>query len=206
MRRLTLIAIVVMAAGLAAGCGGAMAGKSTFKPGPMPEGGSFDGVWMTDFGRMELTETGGNVTGLYEGEMRYGRIEGHVNGDLLYFKWTQWDERLRGKPRETNGHGVYKYAIEQVKDHKKHKIVGEWGFGDSEVGNVWNGNKLTEGKKKLKPKEAGPAVMDDDYEASSGFEDGQKNMPTSPDEAGSLKEPEPEKKEQNNETVDSLFE
>jgi hypothetical protein len=206
MRRLTIIAIAALVAAFAGSCGGSLAGKSTLKPGPMPEGGNFDGVFMTDFGRMELTETGGNITGLYEGEMRYGRIEGHVDGDLLYFKWTQWDERLRGKPRETSGHGVFKYDIELIKDHKRHTISGEWGFGDSEVGNLWKGNKLTEGKKKLKPKEAGPAVMDDDYEAAQGFEDGQKDMPTSTDDTGSLKEPAPEKKEEGDSTVDSLFE
>lgn len=172
-RAITLVILSFLAA---TGCGGASSARSGWKPGPMPASGDFDGVYNSDFGRLELSAQGNTVLGLYEGDTHHGRIEGTVKGDLMRFSWVQWKEDMQGKLRETRGRGVFRYIVEphQVGDQVKedHSLEGTWGYGNSEVGSPWRAWKALRGKKQLKPHEerlnemqAGP-----DYQESVGFE------------------------------------
>jgi hypothetical protein len=140
---------------VAAGCGGNK--EALYQRGPMPPMGNFDGVYQSDFGRLELTVQGNKVTGLYEKNEKFGRIEGEIKSNLLFFRWTQWDAGLKGKPRETTGRGVFQYMVDEYemaggKVKTSHWLKGFWAYGRNEPTNGWNAYKLGEkAKKKLKP-------------------------------------------------------
>jgi hypothetical protein len=149
----------------------------------MPASGDFDGVYGSDWGRMELTVSGDKVLGLFEAEKRHGRIEGAVTGDLLHFAWTQWNEDMQGKIRQTTGRGVFRYIVQTqaVGDDLKeeHGLEGTWGYDNSEVGNSWRASKNPQGKKQLQPREQEKNEMQTglDYGGSPGFE-GDESQPS----------------------------
>ena len=168
---LGLIIYVVLA-----GCGGNK--QALYQKGPMHPEGNFDGVYQSDFGRLELTVQGNKVTGLYEKNEKAGRIEGEVKKNLLFFRWTQWDSGLKGKPRETTGRGVFQYMVDEYemaggKIKTSHWLKGFWGYERNEPTNAWNAYKLGEkAKKKLQPFDPneGWDQEEDEYEESS-FDD-----------------------------------
>jgi hypothetical protein len=161
----------------AIGCGGSQkAARVEIAPRPLPEGGNFDGVFQSPaYGRMEFTVQGANVIGLYEGERHYGKIEGTINGDVLNFTWTQWQQDLQGKERTSTGHGYFRYAIEEEKtttsSKKVHRLNGEWGYDADNAGNPWKAVKLSERtKKQLKPHGASGGDEGEDLSQSAGFD------------------------------------
>jgi hypothetical protein len=166
-----------LSAFLAAACGGsAHVVKSKWKPGPMPAAGNFDGVYGSDFGRLEITVSGDAAIGLYEADKHYGRLEGKVDGDLLHFSWTQWNEDMQGKLRETTGRGVFRYIVttQTMGDRvdEEHSLDGTWGYGASEAGNSWRANKNPRANKQLQPREQAKTEMQTGpaYQESVGFE------------------------------------
>ena len=191
-----------------AGCGGAQGQLANVQPEPMPAGGDWDGVYQSPaYGRMEFTVDGNQVTGLYEGERHFGRIDGTFEGDLLTFKWTQWKSDLQGKQRETTGHGYFKYVLQveqaTTKTREVHRLEGEWGFGESMVGNPWSAVKLSKRAKKiLEPHQvADTEDSGDDLGASAGFDVGGDSAPEP-----SAPEPEPEEEpEESAPSIDDLF-
>ncbi|MBX3272912.1 MAG: hypothetical protein KF729_21800 [Sandaracinaceae bacterium] len=116
------------------GCGGG--GGANIPEGPMPQGGSFTGVWHSpQYGRMEMTQTGGQVVGTYEKDERRGRIQGTVHGNVMRFEWSESREMVVGRPVTTRGRGYFRYQIDAAGDHV---IQGEWGVDDnSSGGGVW---------------------------------------------------------------------
>jgi hypothetical protein len=164
-------------AGIVVGCGGAHKGPAKYQKGPMPPDGVFDGVYQSDFGRLELTaEANGQVTGLYEADQHNGRIEGTIEDNLLFFSWTQWNQEMRGKIRETNGEGVFEYFIEEVQTTSQtknyHQLKGWWGYSEGEMNNPWNASKLSNrSKKRLKPfNPTADGEGTEEYNASVGFD------------------------------------
>jgi len=164
------IALLLVLAAFSA-CGGAQVMTNPIEPGEPPEGMDFDGVWFSNWGRLELTRNGDEVQGIYEGDRKKGRIDGEIDGDLLRYSWTEWELSLRGKPRETSGHGVFQYAITDVGGNIRHEIKGTWGYGDSDMGGgKWEAAKSKKAKKKLKPFDPDAAVEQFEQDkASSGF-------------------------------------
>jgi len=157
------------------GCGGAQSGSLA---NPMPEGGNFDGVYQSDFGRLEITVNGDFAYGLYEGDRQFGRLEGKLSGTVLRFEWKQWDERLGGKLRESSGRGVFNYILEfkAVGDKQKavHRLEGEWGYGEEQAGNRWNAFKLSDRTKKRLTRRGPDQVQPntgDEQDAGTGFVD-----------------------------------
>jgi hypothetical protein len=124
--------------------------------GPMPPEGNFDGVYQSDFGRLELTASGNRVTGLYESDQFWGRLEGMIDKNLLVFNWHQFNEEMQGKIRETHGKGVFQYIVEEMpmgaQTKKYHRLEGWWSYKEDDLINRWNAAKLSErSKKKLVP-------------------------------------------------------
>jgi hypothetical protein len=200
-----LVAVIAFAAG----CGGSQ-GTAMVQAGKMPPGGNFDGVFQSPaYGRMEFTVDGAEAVGLYEGERHFGRIEGKINGNLMKFHWTQWKEDLQGKVRKSTGRGYFKYAIDQeggaTSTRDVHRLKGEWGYGESEVGNPWGAVKLSvRAKKRLKPRspEAEAGMAEDEEYGASGFD-------TSAEEADApaveMSDPDEEEEEEEAGGVDDLF-
>lgn len=119
---------------LVAGCGG---GGVNIPEGPMPQGGSFTGVWHSpQYGEMHMVQTGSSVVGEYTKDERRGRIQGTTQGNVMRFEWSEERELVAGRPITTRGRGYFRYA---VGDDGDHYIRGEWGH-DSNMsgGGPWN--------------------------------------------------------------------
>ena len=118
-----------------AGCGGG--GLGNISEGPMPEGGSFTGVWHSpQYGEMHLVQTGQQVVGDFTKDERRGRVQGSVSGDVMRFEWSEDREMIAGRPITTRGRGYFRYTIGEDGDHY---IRGEWGNDDAmRGGGPWN--------------------------------------------------------------------
>ncbi len=112
----TISAMVLGAAlSLVGGCGGS---GVNIPQGPMPQGGSFSGVWHSpQYGEMHMVQTGAQVIGEYTKDERRGRIQGTAQGNVLRFEWTEQREMVSGVPVTTRGRGYLVYAIDDARDH-----------------------------------------------------------------------------------------
>lgn len=129
MLRISTRAMIALGVFLFMGCGPA---TTSIKPGTMPEGGSYHGVWhSTQYGRMELCDSSGTVIGEYMKDSRHGRIRGRVTGDLLKFQWEEEKMVVRGRPNVSSGKGYFKLVRT---DEGGYRLEGEWGYGDDEIG------------------------------------------------------------------------
>ncbi|MCA9582616.1 MAG: hypothetical protein KC416_12535 [Myxococcales bacterium] len=117
-------------------CGGA-SGTANVKPESMPPGASFTGVWFSpQYGEMHMRQSGGAVIGEYAKDMRTGRLQGTVTGNLLKFSWTEERELVQGRPTITRGRGYFRLVIGE---DDRQNLLGEWGIDNAEVGGgPWN--------------------------------------------------------------------
>lgn len=206
MKTVGFAVVLVVLLAVSAGCGGSR-GEVKWARGPMPEGGEFDGVYQSDFGRLEITVEGGSsAVGLYESDQYAGRLQGVVKGNLLEFSWTQWNQEMRGKIRETSGKGIFQYVIDKTGGGSKDYVHldGWWGYGDGKMNNRWNAVKLSDrSKKKLTPHNpSAPKNKDDSlYGTTAGFGAGESS------EGGGSAAPQQEDEETQEEDgeVDNLF-
>jgi hypothetical protein len=131
MTRTTLLVLVL----LLAACGGNH-NRANVSPGPMPQGGTFTGVWYSpQYGTMNMVQTGSQVIAEYEKDERRGRIEGTADGNLMRFQWNERRELVSGVPQTNRGRGYF--VLRQ--DNEGFKIIGEWGIDDNETGGgPWN--------------------------------------------------------------------
>ncbi|QQR91872.1 MAG: hypothetical protein IPJ88_09325 [Myxococcales bacterium] len=157
LAKATVFALLLVA------CGG---GSANIKSGPMPKGGSFEGVWFSpQYGRLDLRQTGQIVIGEYTKDERLGRIQGRVAGNVLRFQWTEKRELIQGMPRETQGRGYFVYLIDTDGDHK---LQGEWGHDSEEKGGgPWNAVKSM----KLHPRLSSEDHPEDNAVGQEGVED-----------------------------------
>jgi hypothetical protein len=161
--------IYVIGLAFVVGCGGSVA---SIKSGPMPEGGSFSGVYHSpQYGDMNLVQTGNAVVGEYKKDERIGRINGSVEGDTLHFDWVERRALIRNKPMETRGKGYFKYMIDP--STKEHVIKGEWGVGDQMTGGgPWNAWKSLRAKPHLS-EESESSESSGGTDETSGGQEGQ---------------------------------
>lgn len=121
----TLIALVAVA-----GCGGG--GRANVSAGPMPDGGSYSGIWHSpQYGEMHMAQSGSQIHGCYVMNERVGRIQGSIEGNLMRFEWSERREMVVGRPTLTRGRGYFLY---QVGGDGDHYIEGQWGHDDNESG------------------------------------------------------------------------
>jgi hypothetical protein len=132
--------------------GAAACGPSTpeIKAGNMPDGGNFSGVYFSQqYGTMNMVQNGNAVVGEYESDMRSGKIQGEVQGDLLRFEWIENKAMVSNRATETKGHGYFRYLVDA--GNGQHLLKGEWGLGDKEVGGgPWNAYKAKGKEPQLK--------------------------------------------------------
>jgi len=160
------------------GCGGG--DLADVSPGPMPQGGSFTGVWFSpQYGEMHMIQNGGSVIGEYTKDERRGRIQGTVEGDVLRFEWDERRELVQGLPSTTRGRGYFRYAIGQ---DGHHNVLGEWGHDDAEVGGgPWNAVKSRRRQPRLSTDTSGGSSES----SSSGSESDSLEEESSPPPSGS---------------------
>ncbi len=137
----------------------------------MPSNGTFTGVWFSpQYGRMDLMQQGASVVGEYTKDERHGRLQGYAKGDVLRFEWHERREMIVGRPIETRGRGYFRYVVDADGDHK---LVGEWGHDDDEIGGgPWNGVKSKKLKPKLTTDGNGPPVRSSGGESDSSSGEG----------------------------------
>jgi hypothetical protein len=111
-------------------------------PGPLPEGGEWNGVYFsTQFGYLHLVSDNKSATGAWRTAAgdAWGEMSGEINGDLLRYEWTERKIGAIGADATKKGHGYFRYKIPNPDE--PHKIVGEWGLGESDAGNPWEAVK-----------------------------------------------------------------
>jgi hypothetical protein len=157
------IGVAVVLALVWTGCGG---GPPEIKAGNMPEGGNFSGVYFSQqYGEMNLIQNGSSVVGEYTSEMRSGKIQGEVQGDLMRFEWVEAKAMVSNRAQSTKGHGYFRYLVDA--SNGQHVLKGEWGLGDQETGGgPWNAYKQ-KGKEPKLSRDTSGGESDDE---SSGDE------------------------------------
>jgi hypothetical protein len=139
VRKIALLGSIVVAA--LSGCGGGAASRWSGEVGPMPEGGTFEGVWFSpQYGEMHLRQTGAQVIGEFTKDERHGNIQGTTQGNVLRFEWTERQELVPGRPAVTHGRGYWRFV---VGDDGRNNLMGEWGLEQNELGGgSWNAYQL----------------------------------------------------------------
>jgi hypothetical protein len=128
------------------GCGG---GAPEIKAGNMPEGGNYSGVYYSpQYGTMNMIQNGTAVVGEYASDMRSGKIQGEVQGDLMKFEWTENKAMVSNRATVSKGHGYFRYIVDPA--NGDHVLKGEWGLGDQQTGGgPWNAFKAKGKEPKL---------------------------------------------------------
>jgi len=161
-----LLSAVLLALGMVA-CG---AKPPEIVAGKMPEGGSFTGVYHSpQYGEMNMVQNGNAVIGEYKQEMRSGKIQGEVQGDLLKFEWVEYKAMVSNRAQETVGHGYFRYIVDPA--NGDHILKGEWGLGDSMLGGgPWNAYKAKGKEPHLSQSSGGEDTDDEGSEDDSESE------------------------------------
>lgn len=102
----------------------------------MPDGGDWNGRYHSkQYGDLEVTVKGGFARGVSQATGSKLELGGSVEGDLWRYGWTELN-LTTGEIRD--GRGYFRYRVRQG----THELKGEWGLGDSELGNTWEALKL----------------------------------------------------------------
>ncbi len=103
---------------------------------PMPAGASFTGDWYSpQYENMTLTQTGATVRGTFTYKTG-GELEGTLDGNVLYFKWSQPGD-FKVARRDVSGEGYF------VMDESGDSFTGRWGYeDDNHSGGVWDAERL----------------------------------------------------------------
>ena len=118
--------------------------KAQLKPGSLPEGGEWNGVYYsTTFGYLHLVSDNKSASGAWRTTAgdAWGEMAGEAEGNLLRFEWTERKIGAIGADSTKKGHGYFRYTI--PKPGEPHKLIGEWGLGESDAGNPWDAVKQT---------------------------------------------------------------
>lgn len=142
------------------GCSGGGPKSPILKPGEMPEGASWKGVYYSPiYGNLHLVESGGELKGAWRtvaGDS-WGELTGKAEGNLLRYEWVEHRIGMVGPSADRTGHGYFRYFRKRTETTKDpDQIEGEWGLGDSETGNAWKATlqtNLEPDPKSVKPDE-----------------------------------------------------
>jgi hypothetical protein len=139
-----MLALACASAPALVGCGPSQpeVKKAELKPGSMPEGGEWQGVYYsTVYGYLHLLSDGKTATGAWRTAAgdAWGELAGEVQGDILRYQWTERKIGAVGADATKKGHGYFRYTIPNPDE--PHKIAGEWGLGESDAGNSWEAVK-----------------------------------------------------------------
>ena len=146
------------------------------KPGPMPEGATWRGVYYSQvYGNLHLIEEGDEIQGKWRtvaGDS-WGELHGKADGNVLRYEWVEHRIGLVGPSSVRSGHGYFKYVVKATVDSPKEpdEIVGEWGLGADEAGNSWKAIKQVN----MEPNPN--SVMPDEVESRPGTSGGWDESP-----------------------------
>ena len=139
--RMILLAVMALCVSAVIGCSAGPSGPKTakVKPGPMPEGAKWHGVFFSPlYGGLHIVSKGSTVEGRWERPRkdRWGEIEGEADGNLLRFKWKEHEIGLVGPKAMKHGRGYFVYT-RSGGEYSQDSLEGEVGRGEDEVGTPW---------------------------------------------------------------------
>ena len=147
-RRIAHVGFVValgVGSALAVGCGGkkSEASHPVPKPGDMPEGSDWSGVYYSAlYGDLHMLKEGENIHGAWRtanGE-RWGEMHGEANGNLFKFEWKETTIGMVGPSATKAGRGYFQY-FRPPGEHVNDEIKGEWGLKSEQTGLPWTAVK-----------------------------------------------------------------
>jgi hypothetical protein len=182
------LALVLVACPVAIGaCGGGAksAESASVKPGEMPAGEDWSGVYYSPvYGMLHLVLEGDTLSGAWRTAAgdSWGEMSGKVNGDIFKYEWTEHKIGMVGPHSSTHGRGYFRYTMPKAGDPAE--ITGEWGLNTDEVGNTWKATKQV--NQKPDPKSVRPDEVEGRVEGG-GWDDSAKPPPQKKesDESGS---------------------
>ena len=137
-----VLSLCLPLAAMGCGAGDKEVKHSTLKPGEMPMGGKWAGVYYSQvYGYLHLTEQGNAVTGAWRNTAgdKWGELAGEADGRILKYEWSEHTIGAIGAGADRSGKGVFLYAI--PKENEPHEIKGEWGLGENECCGKWEAVK-----------------------------------------------------------------
>jgi hypothetical protein len=143
-RRLLVLSIVSLPLTLGVtGCGGNTNEPklANVKPGPMPEGHEWQGVYYSQhYGELHLEADGDSANGTWKTPMgSFGELYGKIEGNLLRYEWKERRIGAVGADATKSGKGYFVYLV--PREGEAPEIHGEWGLGQSDAGNTWEAVK-----------------------------------------------------------------
>lgn len=141
---LGLVGAVVLSAGmLGCGGGGKKAASADVKPGNMPEGGEWTGVYFSQlYGYLHLVQEGTTLSGKWQrpAKNKWGEVHGSVKGNVARFEWSEYTVGAIGPNSSKSGKGYFRYTRPEG-DNVDDVLIGEIGRGEDEVGMPWDAIK-----------------------------------------------------------------
>jgi hypothetical protein len=177
LRRFSLLFALSLPLTLGAvACGNSNEPKvASVKPGPMPEGQEWMGVYFSQhYGNLHLLVDGDSVSGGWKTPTgAFGELHGKAEGNLLKYEWTERTIGAVGASASRKGKGYFVYLI--PKEGEAPEVHGEWGLDDNEAGNPWEAVKQKNQMPDLKQ------VQPDEVEgrvSGGGWDEDSKPAPT----------------------------
>jgi hypothetical protein len=135
-----LAAVCLSTAALAvSGCGGSEGPKhANVKPGPMPEGEQWTGVYYHPvFGYLHMQQEGETIVARWArtDHTYWGEMSGTSAGNVVHYTWKEHKIGMVGAAATTHGKGYYVYKLNK---ENIGEIDGEYGLKDDETGSNWN--------------------------------------------------------------------
>ncbi len=175
MRAVRSLSLLVL---IALGCSGGSQGNqmnSEIQRGPMPQGGTWGGVWFTNWGTVTLSSQGTSVVGefCHEERNRFGRFEGTAQGDVFSFHWITTDLTMGGRPRTSEGAGILQFSFVAAGENQQAHFDGTWGFGGSNAdGGPMHGDRSSRYSEPfLRGTYSVPCALRDENEADAPMSD-----------------------------------
>ncbi len=137
-------------------CGGSQkVVHANVKPGDMPEGGDWTGVFYSEtYGYLHLTKEGDTVSGCWRNTAgdEFGQLSGKATGDVLHYDWHNHKIGMVGAAANQNGEGWFRYT--RPKEGEADVLKGMWGLEHNDSTDSWEAVKqqnMTPDCKKVLP-------------------------------------------------------
>ncbi|HOU91185.1 MAG TPA: hypothetical protein PLU22_09080 [Polyangiaceae bacterium] len=126
-------------------CHGGQSGPkvASIKPGEMPIGGEWEGVYYDQlYGNLHLKVDGDAAIGRWRRDSgeSWGELNGTVDGDLMHYEWVEHRIGMVGPSSDTHGKGYFVYRDSPVEKDPDY-IEGERGLNEDELGQKWKAIK-----------------------------------------------------------------
>jgi hypothetical protein len=137
--RCVIAALLIAIPMTVSACGGSKGSNpkmAAVKPGNMPTGATWDGVYFNPiWGYLHLVTEGNSFNAKWRraDESAWGEMHGTITGDVGRFEWAEHKVGLVGPSATSKGRGYFRYTRPEG-DNVDDKLLGQWGFDDAEVG------------------------------------------------------------------------